>query len=89
MSNEANNGTPAPWSHLRVLRPVPYDHDITLESRTASSGNVDGADPRTVLLAVLGCTETWVGDARIIGNVRAVDIAVAIRAALATTEGSP
>lgn len=76
-------GEPVSVPDATAMKPVPYDHEITLQSVKASSGNVDGADPRTVLLAVLGCTETWVGDARIIGNVRAVDIAIAIRAALA------
>jgi hypothetical protein len=75
---------------VKAWTPVPYDHEITLQSVKAADSNTDGADPRAVLLAVLGCTETWVGDARIIGNVRAVDIAVALRAALSlNTETAP
>ncbi|NKJ34140.1 hypothetical protein [Rhizobium sp. SG570] len=54
------------------------------EASAAAAGNVDEADPRRVLLAVLGCAATWVAEARIIGNVRAGDISRAISSVLHT-----
>lgn len=41
--------------------------------------NTDQADPVTVLATVLHCAESWEPNARIIGNVRAGDIARSIR----------
>lgn len=56
----------------------------TLSERSfaAARGNVDDRDPRMVLLAVLGCADSWVPEARVIGNVRAGDISRAIRSTL-------
>jgi len=42
--------------------------------------DTDDADPWTVLAAVRACALSWQPDARIIGNVRAGDIAWAIQA---------
>ncbi|QRM36976.1 hypothetical protein F3X89_03895 [Rhizobium rhizogenes] len=55
---------------------------LSEKSFAAAYCNVDDRDPRMVLLAVLGCADSWVPDARIIGNVRAGDISRAIRSAL-------
>lgn len=41
----------------------------------------DNADARTVLVAVADCASRWVPDARIIGNIRAIDIVKACNAA--------
>ncbi|NTH50514.1 hypothetical protein G6L09_05935 [Agrobacterium rhizogenes] len=56
----------------------------TLSERSfaAARGIVDDRDPRMVLLAVLGCADSWVPEARVIGNVRAGDISRAIRSTL-------
>jgi len=42
--------------------------------------DTDDADPWTVLASVRACAISWQPDARIIGNVRAGDIARAIQA---------
>lgn len=44
--------------------------------------DTDGADAVTVLEAVLMCACSWAPEARIIGNVRAGDIAAACLAAI-------
>lgn len=40
--------------------------------------NTDNASPETVLMELLICATSWQGEARIIGNIRAMDIARAI-----------
>lgn len=47
----------------------------------------DDADFETVLKEVLICCNAWVPDARIIGNIRAVDIARAVQLALMMSDG--
>ncbi len=42
--------------------------------------NTDNAAPGVVLAQLLVCAESWVPDARIIGDIRAADISRAIRA---------
>lgn len=85
MTEKWNRRTPTPHHNVVAWKPVEYDHEVTLQASREASSNVDDADPRRVLLAVLGCAETWTPTARIIGNVRAGDISIALRAALATT----
>lgn len=48
--------------------------------QNAAFQNTDDADPALVLAAVRHCASSWVGEARLIGNVRAKDIVRAIDA---------
>jgi hypothetical protein len=40
--------------------------------------NTDDADPQKVMLAILQCAYAWESNARLIGNIRAGDIARAV-----------
>lgn len=51
--------------------------------------NTDGAAPDVVLRAILQCAQSWEGGARLLGNVRAVDIELAVIAALVALGGPP
>lgn len=53
-----------------------------LQEVNDTSGSTDGAAVEKVLAAVLVCAQSWVPEARIIGNVRAGDIARAIKTVL-------
>jgi len=48
----------------------------------AAYQNTDGADVVSVLAAVRHCANSWEGDARLLGNVRAQDISRACTAAI-------
>lgn len=56
------------------------------EQKLATIVAPDNGTPNEVLSAVLECATAWVPEARIIGNVRAGDIARAVRSVLATKE---
>lgn len=56
---------------------------IEHEAFKAAGTNTDDADDRTVLLAILGCAQSWSGEVRILGNVRASDAFRAVRNAIA------
>jgi hypothetical protein len=56
------------------------DDDAT--SHGVAMTNTDDAAPAVVLTQLLICAESWVPEARIIGNIRAGDISRAVRAVL-------
>lgn len=51
--------------------------------------NTDNAAPAVVLAQLVVCAESWVPEARIIGDIRAADISRAVRALLAETSAIP
>lgn len=51
--------------------------------------NTDNAAPAVVLAQLVACAESWVPEARIIGDIRAADISRAVRALLAEPAAIP
>ncbi len=69
---------------LSAAEPQPdfWDIEEAREKKLATVVVPDNGTTAEVLSAVLECAEAWVPEARIIGNVRAGDIARAVRSAL-------
>lgn len=69
---------------VRIPRGPPTNHRCDLMNNNwhefgDATQNTDNANPVAVLAAVLACAESWEPEARIIGNIRASDIARSIR----------
>ncbi|MEJ1174253.1 DUF551 domain-containing protein [Agrobacterium sp. CMT1] len=69
---------------LSAAEPKPHFWDVeeARENKLATVVAPDNGTTAEVLSAVLECAEAWVPEARIIGNVRAGDIARVVRSAL-------
>lgn len=65
------------------------DAEEKTERKLAAVTAPDNGTTAEVLTAVLECARAWVPEARIMGNVRAGDIARAVAAVLAPSEPSP
>lgn len=81
----------AAWESIELLKSqaapqTVVDVEDIREQKLATIVAPDNGTPKEVLAAVLECATAWVPDARIIGNVRAGDIARAARAAIAYAE---
>lgn len=61
-----------------------FDEAEHREKKLAAMAAPDNGTPHEVLSAVLECAKAWVPEARIIGNVRAGDIARAVHSVIST-----